>query len=141
MRTPIAHGLAWPERIASGVNRLDLLTMGHFDFEPLDRSRFPCVELAEAAAKGPASYSIALNAANEVAVDGFLHELIRFTDIPIIVDVVLNQTAGNEASTITDIVAIDNESRKKAREQIQRRTRTAGAGLSTDLIGQGLQDD
>ncbi|MEO2172589.1 MAG: 1-deoxy-D-xylulose-5-phosphate reductoisomerase, partial [bacterium] len=61
MRTPIAHGLAWPERVSSGVDSLDLLTMGRFDFEPVDRQRFPCVELAEAAAEGAGSLSISLN--------------------------------------------------------------------------------
>lgn len=125
MRTPIAHGLAWPDRIDSGVDGLDLLKMGQFDFEPLDRNRFPCVALAEAAATGAPSLSIALNAANEIAVDGFLRELIRFTDIPIVVESVLNQTTDSAAPTLDDIVAIDAESRQRAHAEVGNR-RKAG---------------
>jgi 1-deoxy-D-xylulose-5-phosphate reductoisomerase len=116
MRTPIAHGLAWPERIESGVESLDLTNMGRFDFENVDRQRFPCVALAEAAAVGSDSLSISLNAANEIAVDGFLRELIHFTDIPMIVEHVLNQTRDEAATTIADIIALDAEARSNARE-------------------------
>jgi len=121
MRTPIAHGLAWPDRIDSGVESLNLLTLGRFDFEAVDRQRYPCIELAEAAANGADSLSIALNAANEIAVDGFLRELICFTDIPMIVDLVLNQTTAAQAPTIAAITAIDEEARSKAREAIESR--------------------
>ena len=124
MRTPIAHGLAWPERVDSGVDSLDLLTIGKFDFESVDRQRFPCVELAEAAAQGAGSLSISLNAANEIAVDAFLRELIQFTDIPIIVDQVLNQTRGEAVSTIADIIAVDAEARTKALESMKLRSRS-----------------
>ena len=98
--------------------------MGRFDFESVDHRRFPCVELAEAAAKGAESLSISLNAANEIAVDAFLRELIRFTDIPIIIDQVLNRTSGVTISTIADIIAQDLEARAKALESMKRCTRS-----------------
>ena len=121
MRLPIAHGLAWPDRVESGVESLDLMTMDRLDFEPVDRQRYPCVALAEAAVQAPESMAIALNAANEIAVDGFLRELIRFIEIPMIVEAVMNQTAAVEAPTMADIIAIDSEARSKAREHCERR--------------------
>jgi 1-deoxy-D-xylulose-5-phosphate reductoisomerase len=82
MRTPIAHALAWPERIESGVASLDLYAVGRLDFEPPDTARFPCLRLAyEAAARGGTAPAV-LNAANEVAVQSFLDRRIGFLDIP-----------------------------------------------------------
>ena len=118
MRTPIAHGLGWPERLESGVDALDFVTQGQLTFETLDRARFPCVALAEAAARGPGSLSIGLNAANEIAVESFLHELIRFTDIPLVIEAVLAQTEALETPTIEHILSIDSEARQKAQEHI-----------------------
>ncbi len=121
MRTPIAHGLAWPERIESGVEPLDFLAQTPFSFEALDRNRFPCVAFAEAACAAD-SLSIALNAANEVAVDNFLHELIRFTDIPIVIESVLGRTSSVETPTMTDILAVDTEARSLAQEAVAERS-------------------
>ena len=82
MRTPIAYGLGWPERIDSGVAPLDLVATARLDFEAPDEARFPCLRLArEAVAAGGTAMAIC-NAANEVAVAAFLDEKIRFTDIP-----------------------------------------------------------
>ena len=120
MRVPITHGLSWPERIESGVASLDLIKMKPLEFEVLDRNKFPCVALAEKAAVGDDSEAIVLNAANEIAVESFLHELIRFTDIPIIVEKVLNQISGIEASSIVDIIAIDSEARARAQEWVNK---------------------
>jgi len=116
MRTPIAHALAWPDRIDSGVAPLDLAAIGRLDFEPADTSRFPCLELAREAARGQQSAAIALNAANEVAVEAFLDELIRFTEIPLIIEHVLGQTWADEANTMEAVLAIDDASRRKALE-------------------------
>jgi 1-deoxy-D-xylulose-5-phosphate reductoisomerase len=99
---------------------LDFIAQGQMTFESLDRARFPCVALAEAASRGAGSMSIALNAANEIAVDSFLHELIRFTDIPIVIEAVLDQTEALETPTIELILAIDSEARQKAQEEIQK---------------------
>ena len=121
MRTPIAHGLAWPSRIDSGVTDLDLMTMGRLDFEPADRHRFPCIALAEEAANGADSLSIALNASNEIAVEGFLNELIRFTDIPIIVEKVLAQVDAQAVGDVDEILAVDDIARIYAREILRQR--------------------
>lgn len=123
MRTPIAHALAWPDRIESGVASLDLAGLGQLDFEPVDTARFPCLELAREAAAGQQSAAIALNAANEVAVAAFLDELIRFTEIPLIIERVLGQTCADEANTMEAVLAIDDASRRKARELLTDITR------------------
>ena len=117
MRTPIAHGLGWPERLKSGVAPLDFVSQEQLDFVPLDRSRFPLVALAEHAASSAGSVAIALNAANEIAVDRFLHELIGFTDIPLVIEAVLNRTEAAETHTIEEIMAVDAQSRAYALEQ------------------------
>lgn len=118
MRTPIAHGLGWPLRLESGVAPLDFVTLGQLDFVPLDRARFPLVTMAEHAARSPGSVAIALNAANEIAVESFLHELIGFTEIPLIIESVLNRTEERETPTIEEILEVDQQARAYAREKL-----------------------
>ncbi len=81
MRTPIAHALAWPERIRSGVANLDLFALGRLDFQPPDPERFPCLRLAYRAANEGGTAPVVLNAANEIAVAAFLDRRIGFNDI------------------------------------------------------------
>ena len=119
MRTPIAHTLAWPERIDSGVPALDFMAMSKLEFEAADLVRFPCLLLARRAAEGPQSYAIALNAANEVAVQAFLDELIGFADIPIVNETVLDDTADAEPATIDEVLTIDAGARKSALRLIE----------------------
>ena len=119
MRTPIAHTLAWPERIDSGVPALDFMAMSKLEFEAADLVRFPCLLLARRAAEGPQSYAIALNAANEVAVQAFLDELIGFADIPIVNKTVLDDTADAEPATIDEVLTIDAGARKSALRLIE----------------------
>lgn len=121
MRTPIAHGLGWPERLESGVEPLDFVAQEQFTFVPLDVERFPLVALAEHAARSAGSVSIALNAANEIAVDCFLHELIGFTEIPLMVEAVLNRTEAFETHTMDEILVLDEQSRAYAQEYRQKR--------------------
>ncbi len=123
MRTPIAHGLAWPERIDSGVAGLDFADLKDFQFEQVDLERYPCLGLCQQVAMSSQSHAIALNAANEIAVEHFLDELIRFTDIPIIIESVLEQTISLEDHTIDTILALDEASRIQARETILKRKR------------------
>ena len=86
MRTPIAYGLGWPERLDAGVAPLDLVATARLDFEAPDEARFPCLRLArEAVAAGGTAMAVC-NAANEVAVDAFLGNQLRFTDIPRVID-------------------------------------------------------
>ncbi|MBU1806802.1 MAG: 1-deoxy-D-xylulose-5-phosphate reductoisomerase [Gammaproteobacteria bacterium] len=114
MRTPIAHALAWPERIDSGVSALDLLQVGRLDFQAPDNLRFPCLRLARLAAETGGTAPAMLNAANEVAVDAFLNRRIRFTEIASIIDDVLNREASVPTVCLEDVLAADNQARETA---------------------------
>lgn len=114
MRTPIAHALAWPERIDSGVAPLDLFTVGRLDFTPPDIARFPCLRLARQAAEAGGSAPAMLNAANEVAVAAFLERRIRFTEIASIIDDVMNREATVAVDTLDCVLAADHRARTAA---------------------------
>lgn len=118
MRTPIAHALAWPERIDSGVDALDLVQVGQLTFQNPDRRRFPCLALAEAAAREGGAAAIAMNAANEVAVSAFLAGDIGFTDIPAVVGHTLSATPSSDAASIEQILASDAAARQRAGEHV-----------------------
>ncbi|MDF0752369.1 1-deoxy-D-xylulose-5-phosphate reductoisomerase [Marinobacter sp. 71-i] len=118
MRTPIANGLAWPERIDAGVAPLDLFRIGRFHFERPDLERFPCLRLAaEAFHKGGTAPAV-LNAANEEAVAAFLAGNLCFADIPLIIERTLSATEVVSADSFDTIFAKDAEARSVAREQI-----------------------
>jgi 1-deoxy-D-xylulose-5-phosphate reductoisomerase len=120
MRTPIAHAMSWPERTDSGVDSLDLTSMGDLSFEEADMGRFPCLRLGfEAAAAGGAA-SATLNAANEVAVAAFLEGSIRFTDIADILESALENHPGDEPASLDDVLAIDAAARRRAVAQVTR---------------------
>ena len=123
MRTPIAHALAWPERIDSGVSALDLLQIGRLDFEAPDEQRFPCLRIARQAAQSGGTAPAMLNAANEVAVDAFLNGRIRFTEIASIIEHVLDQKASVPAHCLADVLAADAQSRSLASDWLQSRDR------------------
>ena len=114
MRTPIAHALGWPDRIASGVTDLDLFAVQQLDFYPPDLERFPSLRLCyEAAAAGGTAPAI-LNAANEVAVAAFLQGRIGFTQIPRIVARTLEQLPSQAVSDLEQLLAVDREARSLA---------------------------
>ena len=114
MRTPIAHALGWPDRIASGVTDLDLFAVQQLDFYPPDLERFPSLRLCyEAAAAGGTAPAI-LNAANEVAVAAFLQGRIGFTQIPRIVSRTLEQLPSQAVSDLEQLLAVDREARSLA---------------------------
>ncbi len=118
MRTAIAFGLGWPERISSGVAPLDLITASRLDFEAPDESRFPCLRLArESVAVGGTAMALC-NAANEVAVEAFLDEKIRFTQIPQVIERVLEQVTVIEPNSLAVVEAADAEARLIAREVV-----------------------
>lgn len=118
MRTPIAHALAWPNRIESGVAGLDLFSVARLDFEPPDRGRFPCLDLAYRAAREGGSTPTVLNAANEVAVEAFLDARIGFTAIPQVIESVMDRVDIGDANSLQQILKIDKEARSIARELI-----------------------
>jgi 1-deoxy-D-xylulose-5-phosphate reductoisomerase len=108
MRTPIAHALAWPERIATGVEPLNIFDVAKLDFEQPDLTRFPCLRLCYEAIKKGGSATIILNAANEIAVAAFLDEKIGFNDIAVLIEQTLNKANITEdVSTLEHILEAD----------------------------------
>jgi 1-deoxy-D-xylulose-5-phosphate reductoisomerase len=114
MRTPIAHALAFPERIQSGVAPLDFFTTASFEFQPVDFEKYPNLALAIHACKSGQGACTALNAANEVAVEAFLDEKIKFTEIFKINETSVNKFVQEEVKNIDDVVALDKAVRKFA---------------------------
>ncbi len=119
MRTPIAQALAWPERITSGVQSLDLAVIGRFDFEPPDHRRFPAVELARSAARAGGTAPALLNAANEVAVQAFLDGRLNFTGIAAVIDQVLQHIDASPVKTLDDVLEADAAARRSAAALIE----------------------
>jgi 1-deoxy-D-xylulose-5-phosphate reductoisomerase len=114
MRTPIAHALAWPDRVASGVQSLDLVKVGSLRFEAPDLLRFPALALAQEAARAGGSRPASLNAANEVAVSAFLEGGLNFARIPSVIESVMATTSGGEIRDLADVLAADAEARERA---------------------------
>lgn len=114
MRTPIAQALAWPERIASGVQSLDLVAIGQLDFEPPDHLRFPSLGLARAAARAGGTAPTVLNAANEVAVQAFLERRLNFVGIPAVIDKVLQRLDASPVKALGDVLDADAAARRLA---------------------------
>ncbi len=126
MRTPIAHALAWPDRIESGVSGLDLFSVARLDFEPPDESRFPCLSLAYRAAREEGSSPAVLNAANEVAVEAFLDCRIPFTSISEVIESVMDQMGVIDTFGLEQILEIDQQARSLARAFILNKNRESG---------------
>ena len=118
MRTPIAHALAWPERMASGAAPLDLVNMSRLDFAAPDLERFPCLRLGFEAARAGGAAPVALNAANEVAVDAFLDRRLRFTDIASVAEETVAACVGGEPGTLDAVLDADARARARAAEVI-----------------------
>ncbi len=118
MRIPIAHSLAWPERILSGAPYLDLTRQGNLQFFEPDLARFPCLRLGMEAARAGGTAPTILNAANEVAVESFLNGQSRFTDIPAIIDGTLEQMTCRKADSVDMIRQVDEQARALARRLI-----------------------
>jgi 1-deoxy-D-xylulose-5-phosphate reductoisomerase len=114
MRLPILYALAYPERPASNLT-FDLAALSHLDFEQPDFNRFPCLRLAYEAAEKGGAHCIALNAADEIAVEAFLDRRISFTGIPDTIEKVLASTPEAHPTTIADVLSADAEARQRAR--------------------------
>jgi 1-deoxy-D-xylulose-5-phosphate reductoisomerase len=115
MRIPIAYALAWPQRIATPAQRLDLATIARLDFEAPDLERFPALRLAREALEAGGAAPIVLNAANESAVASFLAGHIRFPDIVRIVQEALNGAAYDAPRSIGDVLEIDRVTRHRTK--------------------------
>jgi 1-deoxy-D-xylulose-5-phosphate reductoisomerase len=120
MRTPIAHTLAWPERIESGVQRLDLAAMSDLSFRQPDLKRFPCLGLAQASLRAGPGAPVTLNAANEVAVQSFLDSKLRFDQIAVIVGRVLERAGNIEVKSLPEVLGLDEAARAYALEEIRK---------------------
>lgn len=112
MHIPLQHALTYPDRHPSNWPRLNLAEIGRLSFSPLDRARYPCFELAVGAARAGGTAAAALSAANDVAVDLFLRGAIAFTDIPALVDRVLQTHRSISQPTIEDILVVDEQVRR-----------------------------
>ena len=118
MRIPIAHTLAWPQRMASPCKPLDLATIGRLDFEKPDEHRFPALKLARQAGEAGGAMPAVLNAANEQAVAAFLDRRIGFLDIIAIVEECLSGYSGPQPATIGDVLDADRTARDEAARMI-----------------------
>ena len=120
MRVPISVGLAWPERVSSGAEALDFAGLAPLSFEPVDARRFPGLQLAYDALRGPEGTSAVLNAANEVAVAAFLERRAAFTDIHRVNAATLDgvQPAADDARTLEGVLALDAKARRFAAEML-----------------------
>jgi 1-deoxy-D-xylulose-5-phosphate reductoisomerase len=119
MRTPIAYGLAYPERIASGVGPLDLFKVATLDFVAPDFERFPCLALAYQALRAAGTAPTVLNAANEIAVAAFLDQKIAFLAIPRVIEAALNTLPVNKVTCLDDVLIADADARRAAQQHVQ----------------------
>jgi len=118
MRVPIAHALAWPERIESGAKSLDLAAIRSLSFEKPDLSRFPCLGLAYEALRAGGTAPAVLNAANEVAVAAFLDRRLPFTGIAGVIADTLSAVPARAADDLNAVMAADTEARNVASSRI-----------------------
>ena len=114
MRTPIAHALAWPARMAASVPPLDLIALGKLEFFPPDPVRFPALRLSREALRAAGGAPTILNAANEIAVGLFLEKRLRFLDIAAVVEETLSRLGAPEAADLPAIMAHDAAARSQA---------------------------
>lgn len=120
MRTPIAHTMAWPNRVTSGVKPLDFCQLSALTFSAPDYERYPCLKLAMEAFEQGQAATTALNAANEIVVAAFLAEELRFTDIADLNLAVLEQMDLQEPQSVDDVLRVDAIAREVARKQVTR---------------------
>jgi len=121
MRTPIAYALAYPERIAAGVEALDLFKIARLDFYPPDFERFPCLRLAYDALRAGGTAAAILNAANEIAVAAFLERQLPFLGIPRLIAETLESLPAGPEGSLGDVLAADAEARRVAGDLLRQR--------------------
>ena len=136
MRTPIAHALAFPDRIDAGVDFLDLARIGALNFEKPDTRRFPCLRLAYEALHAGGAAPAVLNAANEVAVANFLAGAMGFTEIPRMIEAVLERSPAGAVATLHDVLEADREARHCAERWLSERTakKSGNAAARSQLL-------
>jgi len=117
MRLPILYALTFPDRIPSDLN-FSLNDLRHLDFSPPDMEKFPCLQLAYEAASAGGGKTVALNAADEVAVSAFLEGSIQFQDIPVVIEKVVSETPVGKLESIKEVLSVDESARATAREKV-----------------------
>lgn len=120
MRTPIAHAMAWPERIESGVEPLDIFEVAKLEFEQPDYNRFPCLRMAYESLKMGGTATTVLNAANEIAVEAFLNEQLVFTNIASVIEKTLESITVQQSFDLARILSVDAEARLVALDLVAR---------------------
>jgi len=134
MRTPIAYGLSWPERIDAGVSSLDMVALARLDFAAPDPKRFPALALAREACERGGTAPAILNAANEVAVDAFLKNEIRFVDIVALVADTLNTIViDSQVASLEQVYAVDHAARQMTRQRLKALTENKSAARRLSL--------
>src|SRR6266568_4291303 len=128
MRLPILYALTYPDRIASELN-FSLSDLRHLDFSPPDMEKFPCLRLAYEAAKAGGGKTVALNAADEVAVSAFLEGSIRFQEIPVVIEGVVCETPVGKLESIKAVLGVDQNARATAQEKVAALSRTVPASV------------
>ena len=121
MRLPILYALTYPDRIVSDL-RFPVMNLRHLDFYPPDMVKFPCLRLAYEAAEAGGTKTIALNAADEVAVAAFLDEQIGFEDIPHVIEATMTATPVAHLESIQEVLACDLEARRLAKDLVKKRS-------------------
>jgi len=124
MRLPILYALTYPDRVPSDM-RFPVMDLRHLDFCPPDMSKFPCLRLAYEAAELGGGKTIALNAADEVAVAAFLEERIGFDEIPQVIEDVMSATPAGRLESIHTVLALDAKARQLAEDMVRQRSRSA----------------
>ncbi|MCH7509191.1 MAG: 1-deoxy-D-xylulose-5-phosphate reductoisomerase [Proteobacteria bacterium] len=119
MRTPIAHALAWPERMESGVKSLDLVAIAKLEFQAPDTDRFPCLALARAAAERGGTAPAALNAANEIAVEAFLDRRLPFMEIAAVIANTMECHGVEAVESLETVINADRWAREKAGQTVK----------------------
>ena len=120
MKIPISYCLGWPQRIESGVELINLDKQEPLAFFDISKERFPCFYLAKEVAKEGSSFPTVMNAANEIAVKGFLDENIKFTDIHKVISEVLNKHVKKDLESIDDVINVDSKARNEAKNIIKK---------------------
>jgi 1-deoxy-D-xylulose-5-phosphate reductoisomerase len=131
MRLPILYALTYPERLPSDLN-FSLSDLRHLDFSPPDMEKFPCLRLAYEAAKAGGGKTVALNAADEVAVSAFLDGRIRFREIPVVIEEVVSETPVGKLESIREVLAVDQKARAGAREKVAALGRKTPAAVAVE---------
>jgi len=135
MRLPILYALTYPERIASDM-RFPVMDLRHLDFSPPDMAKFPCLGLAYEAAEAGGAKTVALNAADEVAVAAFLDGCIRFVEIPDIIKMVMAETEVGKLESISKVLQADAEARRLAHEKVEQLGYPAASRSSSSIRGE-----